>query len=96
MWTRPLQASHATTEPSSSQASDSQQAEDLVLERVQPKPDSQEGSTDQVDYRDVAIELDKHGWHCELYDKKDAMPGQAGRRRAPHIGRSEVPSASMA
>ena len=31
-----LQASQATTEPSSSQASDSQQAEGLVLERVQP------------------------------------------------------------
>ena len=41
---------------------------------------------DQVNYLGVIIKQDKHGWHCELYDKKDAMPGQAGRRRAPHIG----------
>ena len=77
-----LQASQATTEPSSSQASNSQQTEGLVLERVQPKPDSHKVSTDQVDYLDVTIKQDKHGWHGALYDKKDAMPGQAGRRRA--------------
>ena len=41
--------------------------------------------TDQVDYLDITIKQDKHGWHCALYYKKDAMPGQAGRRRAPHI-----------
>ena len=41
-------------------------------------------SMDQVDYLVVTIKQDKHGWHCALYDKKDAMPGQAGRRRAPH------------
>ena len=70
-----LQASQATTEPSSSQASDSQQAEGLVLERVQPKPDSHMVSTDQVDYLDVTIKQDKHGWHCELYDKKDRQDG---------------------
>ena len=81
-----LQASQATTEPSSSQASDSQQNEGLVLERVQPKPASGEVSTDQVDYLDVTIKQDKHGWHCDLYDKEDAMPGQAGRQRAPSIG----------
>ena len=68
-----LQASQATTEPSSSQASDSQQDEGLVLERVQPKPGSQEVRADQVDYLDVTIKQDKHGWHCDLYDKKDAM-----------------------
>ena len=72
--------------PLPSQASDSQQAEGLVLERVQPKPGSREVSTDQVDYLDVTIKQDKHGWHCDLYDKKDAMPGQAGRQRAPSIG----------
>ena len=43
-------------------------------------------TTDQVDYLDVTIKQDKHGWHCDLYDKKDAMPGQAGRQRAPSIG----------
>ena len=43
-------------------------------------------STGQVDYLDVTIKQDKHGWHCDLYDKKDAMPGQAGRQRAPSIG----------
>ena len=48
-----LQASQATTEPSSSQASHSQQTEGLVLERVQPKPDSHMVSMDQVDYLDV-------------------------------------------
>ena len=42
-------------------------------------------SMDQVGYLDVTIKQDKHGWHCALYDKKDAMPGQAGRRRAPQI-----------
>ena len=57
-----------------------------VTERVQPKPGSQEVSTDQVDYLDVTIEQGKHGWHCELYDKKDAMPGRAGQRHAPSIG----------
>ena len=41
---------------------------------------------DQVDYLDVLIKQEKHGWHCELYDKKDAMPGHAGRRRARNIG----------
>ena len=81
-----LQASQATTEPSSSQAPDSQQAEGLVLERVQPKPGSHDVSTDQVDCLDITIKQDKHGWHCELYGKKDAMPRQAGRRRAPNIG----------
>ena len=70
-----LQASQATTEPSSSQASDSQQAEGLVLERVQPKTDSHMVSMDQVDYLDVTIEQDKHGWHCKLYDKNDTMLG---------------------
>ena len=80
-----LQASQATTEPSSSQAPDSQQDEGLVLERVQPKPGSREVGTDQVDYLDVTIKQDKHGWHCDLYDKKDAMSGQAGRQRAPSI-----------
>ena len=53
---------------------------------MQPKPDSREVSTDQVDHLDVTIKQDKHGWHCDLYDKKDAMPGQAGRQRAPSIG----------
>ena len=62
--------------PLPSQASDSQQAEGLVLERVQPKPDSHMVSTDQVDYLDVTIKQDKHGQHCELYDKKDVMTGQ--------------------
>ena len=33
-----LQASQAMAEPASSQTSDSQQAEGLVLERAQPKP----------------------------------------------------------
>ena len=72
-----LQASQATTEPSSSQASNSQQAEGLVLERVLSKPDSHVANTDQVDYLDVTIKQDKHGWQSELYDKKDAMTGRA-------------------
>ena len=42
-----LQPSQATT-PLSSPAPDSQQAEGLVLARVQPKPGSYEVSTDKV------------------------------------------------
>ena len=43
-------------------------------------------STDQVDYLAVTLEQAQHGWDRELYGKKDAMPGQVGRQRAPHIG----------
>ena len=42
-------------------------------------------STDQVDYLDATIKQEAMERHCELYVKKDAMLGQAGRRGAPHI-----------
>ena len=57
----------------------------LVLERVQPESTSAEKIVGEVDYLDVTIQRDAHGWHCDLYDKRDAMPSQAGGSRVPNI-----------
>ena len=50
----------------------------LVLERVQPESTSAEKIVGEVDYLDGTIQRDAHGWHCDLYDKRDAMPSQSG------------------
>lgn len=57
----------------------------LVLERVQPEYASAEKIVGEVDYLDVTIKRDAHGWHCDLYDKRNAMPSQAGGSRVPDI-----------
>ena len=57
----------------------------LVLERVQPESTSAERIVGEVDYLDVTIQRDAHGWHCDLYDKRDAMPSQSGGSRVPNI-----------
>ena len=57
----------------------------LVLERVQPESTSAEKIVGEVDYLDVTIKRDVHGWHCDLYDKRDAMPSQSGVSRVPNI-----------
>ena len=50
----------------------------LVLERVQPEYASAEKIVGEVDYLDVTIKRDAHGWHFDLYDKRNAMPSQPG------------------
>ena len=57
----------------------------LVLERVQPESTSAERIVGEVDYLDFTIQRDAHGWHCDLCDKRDAMPSQSGGSRVPNI-----------
>ena len=64
----------------------------LVLERVQPEPRAEERTVRQVDYLDLTIKRDSHGWHCDIYDKRDAMPSQSGTSRVPNI-RTELSEA---
>ena len=53
------------------------------LPRVQPESTSAEKIVGEVDYLDVTIQRDAHGWHCDLYDKRDAMPSQPGGEPGP-------------
>ena len=72
-------------QPSSSQASDNQQTEGLVLERVQPKRDSHEVSTDQVDYLDVTIKQDKHGGTVSCMTRKMRCQDRQGDDELPTL-----------
>ena len=68
----------------------------LVLKRVQPEPRAGERTARQLDYVDLTIKRDSHGWHCDdIYDKQDRCHHNRTRVGSQRSVQNSVRPASM-